>query len=254
MPEPTRDFVRPIHMKRVAVAAVAALLVLAGCGSSQQQSVEQADTTEGSASTVGSCAGDSPEVTNARTLARVDLDGDGTAEAVKLTGGGGECANTVFARTGKGFVSSDPVDGPPVTSALAVTAPGQDGQLLVTRAEHPRGGYQLRVYAADGDDALTELEVDGNPLVPFVATDVQEHPLSIDCADGGLVLTEAVLHEPMGAQPTWDITRTSYAVDGASVRMGTTEDVADNVCTAELGTKYPELVKHTAFASCGAGG
>ena len=51
-------------------------------------------------------------------------------------------------------------------------------------SEHPRGGYQLRVYAADGE-ALTELEVDGQPLVPFVATDVAGAPVSVDCGDEG---------------------------------------------------------------------
>ena len=56
------------------------------------------------------------------------------------------------------------------------TSPVSDGQLLVTRADHPRGGYQLRVYAADGRRARPSSTVDGQPLVPFVATDVQEHP------------------------------------------------------------------------------
>ena len=251
MPEPESSLVRPTAMKSLALLAL--VLVLAGCGSSPRQGKEGADTTGSEASTVGSCAGDSPAVKNARTIASVDLDGDGTAEAVKLTGGGGECANRVFARTGTGFVSSAPLDGPPVTSASAVTAPGSDAGLLVTRADHPRGGYQLRVYAADSGE-LTELEVDGNPLVPFVATDVQERHVSIDCADGGLVLTEAVLHEPMGAQPGWDVTRTSYAVDGTSVRKEATEKLAGNVPAQELAAKYPDLVKHSAFASCRAGG
>ncbi len=201
MPEPTRVPVRPIPMKRL--VAVAALLVLAGCGSAEQGSADEPKETAEPAQ-VGSCATDAPTVTDAPVVAKVDLDGDGEADEVKLTGPGGECGNTLFAQVGDGYVSGPLAVGDPlVTSAFAIAPPGRDSQLLVTRAEHPRGGYQLRVYAADGD-ALTELTVDGQPLVPFVATDVPLGQARVDCTDDGFIVVA-------GAQ------RTTYAVDGTHV-------------------------------------
>ncbi|MCW2849744.1 MAG: hypothetical protein JWR90_3718 [Marmoricola sp.] len=144
---------------------------------------------------------------------------------------------------------SAPSGEPSVSSASTITVPGLPDQLLVTRQEHPRGGFQLRVFAPKGG-AWTELEVDGRPLVPFVATDVQEHPLSIDCTDGGFVVTEAVAHQPAGVAFAWDVRRTTYAVDGTQVTAGQPVEVADNVLPKQLSTTYADLVKHTAFAGC----
>ena len=116
--------------------------------------------------------------------------------------------------------------------------PGREGALLVTRQDHPRGGFQLRLYAA-GPDELVELKTDDGPLVPFVAPDVQERPLSVDCADGGVVLTEAVAHKPPGVIFAWDIQRTTYAVEGGEVTAGETEEIADNVLPAQLRRSTP---------------
>jgi hypothetical protein len=232
------------------LACLTVLLLLAGCGSGEQKGGENgAADSSGSTPMVGKCAADAPEVQVARTLATVDLDGDGTAETVKVTGSGGECPNTVFAKVGSRSFAAPTDDGPPVTNAFGVAIPGRTGRLLVTRSDHPRGGYQLRVYAA-GPAELDELQIGGNPLVPFLATDVQEHPFSIDCGDGGLIVTEAVAHEPPGVAAAWDIRRTTYVFEGVRVTPGTTAEVADNVLPSQLGQKYPDLVRHTAFASC----
>ena len=229
---------------------VVTLLVLAGCGSAEQNTQDKSEPQAAAPSKVGACAVDSAAVTGAKTVATVDLDGDGSGEKVKLTAPGGECGNTLFAELGDGYVSiSLESDAPPVMSAFTVAPAGDGGQLLVTRGNHPRGGYQLRVYAATAKE-LKELTVDGQPLLPFVATDVQEHPWSIDCSDDGLVFTEAVPHEPPGVAAAWDIKQTTYAVDGGSVSKGTTEEIADNVLPKDLSTKYPDLVKHSAFESC----
>jgi hypothetical protein len=246
--EPLRSRLRPINMLRALMVVV--LLVLAGCGSAEQGSSgsKPGSDQESGAAMVGGCAADSAQVTDAKTVATVDLDGDGTAEAVKLTTPGGECNSTLFAKLGEGYVASAVPADPPVTGAFGVDL-GSSGGLVVTKADHPRGGYQLRVYAA-GTDKLAELQVDGQSLLPFVATDVQEHPFSIECADGGLVLTEAVAHEPIGVVPAWDIKRTTYVVDGTSVQKGATAEVADNVLTNQLAAKYPDLVKHAAFTTC----
>jgi hypothetical protein len=238
-------------MMRTFAVATAVLLLLAACGSAETNKAPAADkqATTGTAS-VGACAVDSEAVTAAKTVARVDLDGDGGAEAVKLTAAGGKCPSLLFAKQGDGYVvTRAALPAPPVASAFGVAVPGEDAQLLVTRQDHPRGGFQLRVYAA-GDGTLTELKHDGATLFPFVATDVEEHPASIDCADDGIVVTEAVPHEPVGIAPAWDVRQTTYTLGDGKVTAGPTKEVADNVLPKQLAGKYPDLVKHSAFTSC----
>ncbi|MCW2762269.1 MAG: hypothetical protein JWR85_2470 [Marmoricola sp.] len=241
-------------MKRLLACSAAALvaLLLAGCGSGEPASAGDKDAgkAEPGSAKVGPCPIDSPAVTSARTIATVDLDGDGQGDPVRLTRPDGDCASLLFAQVGDGFVEAQlPVGEPPLSTAFGVQVPGREGQLLVTRQDHPRGGFQLRVYAAGADD-LAELKVDGHTLVPFVALDVQEHPLSVDCTAGGVVITEAVAHEPAGVMFAWDIKRTSYAVDGSQVTPGASQEIADNVLQNQLAKTYPDLVKHTAFKSC----
>ena len=134
-------------------------------------------------------------------------------------------------------------------SGYGVDVPGRQGSLVVTRQNHPRGGYQLRIFALD-NNVLTELKHDGETLFPFVATDVEEQPASIDCADNALVVTKAVPHQPVGVVAAWDVQRTTYTLENGTVTAGPTEEVADNVLPKQLGTKYPGLVEHAAFASC----
>lgn len=166
------------------------------------------------------------------------------------SGDGGETASASPSPTGAPTV---PSDEPPVSSSYAVDVPGESGPLQVTEQRHPRGGFQLRVFAPDGA-TWRELRVDDQPLLPFVALDVEEHPWSIGCSDGGLVFTEAVAHEPAGVAFAWDIKRTTYAVEGSTVTPGTTQEIADNVLPAKLTADYPDLVKHTAFTNCRATG
>ena len=237
------------------MAVLASCLLLAGCGSASTGEAGQgkASAGNGGAPTVGRCPADAPAVVSARTVTRADLDGDGRAEAVKLTAADGDCPNLLFARLGGHYVSAQlPVGAPVVSRAFAVEVPGREGALVVTRQDHPRGGFQLRLFGA-GSQGLTELRNGEDPLVPFAALDVQEHPLSIDCTDGGVVLTEAVAHEPPGAVFAWDIKRTTYAVDGTEVSGGSPQELADNVLPRQLDSKYPELVEHRAFESCRAG-
>jgi len=234
---------------------VVTVLCLASCGSPEtEKSGGSAEKDKTTSAKVGQCAADSPAVVSARTITTADLDGDGRSEAVKLTAPDGDCANVLFAKVGEGFVDAQmPVGAPPLSKAFAVNVPGREGALLVTRQDHPRGGFQLRLYAA-GPDELVELKTDDHPLVPFVALDVQERPLSIDCAEGGVVLTEAVPHKPAGVMFAWDIQRTTYAVEGGAVTKGQTKEIADNVLPQQLKSKYPELVDYSAFKSCRAAG
>ncbi len=241
----------------VATASLAATLLLAACGSAEQSASGPASPSAGQSSgnqvdggKVGRCPADAPAVKGARTVAEIDLDGDGRPEPVRLTAADSACPSLVFAQVGDAYLAGQlPLDGPPLSSAFGVQVPGETGELLVTRQNHPRGGFQLRLFVP-GTDELAELEVDGQSLVPFAATDVQEHPLSIDCTEGGLVVTEAVAHEPPGVIFAWDVRRTTYALDGTVVTPGPTEEIADNVLPAQLEKKYPELVKHAAFPTC----
>jgi len=253
MVEPTRSRLRPIPMTRVLIVPVLALvLLLTGCGSGESSSSKDEDDSKDAASTasVGGCPVDSPAVTDARPIAKADLDGDGRADVAKLTAAGGDCSSFVFARLSEALVTTQlPAGSTPLSAAFGVEVPGREGALLATRHDHPRGGFQLRLYAADGGK-LVELKTRGRSLVPFIALDVQEHPLSIDCVPGGVEVTEAVAHEPAGVASAWDVRRTSYAVEGAEVTKGESSEIADNVMPAELEAEYPELVRHTLFQSC----
>ncbi len=231
-----------------ALGAALATVVLAGCGSAEPSGTTAASGAQRS-DPGASCAVDAPAVREAAVVAEVDLDGDGTPDRVRVTGPGGPCGDQLVASVGETLVSTPLATGPAVTGGYAVVLPGRDGQLLVTRADHPRGGFQLRVYAA-GEEGLVELRSEEETVVPFVATDVEEHPFSIDCTDGGLVLTEAVAHEPAGVVAAWDVVRTTYAVDGTTVTAGPTREIADNVLLGQLAARYPDLVRHTAFAGC----
>jgi hypothetical protein len=244
MAEPSETGVRRIPMKQA--AAVALLLLLAGCGSAESDS-NAATSKPSSSSTVVGC------LQEGRQLTRADIDGDGVPEEVRLEPPSAkDCPYGLVAVTSgsKVILAAQPSDeDPPVTSAYAVAPQGQDEQLVVTKADHPRGGYQLRVYAA-GSKELVELVSAGRPLLPFVALDVKEHPWSIDCSADGLVFTEAVAHEPVGVAPAWDIKQTTYTLDGATLTEGPTKEIADNVLPQDLDAKYPDLVKHSAFESC----
>ncbi len=244
------------------VIALVALAALAGAcgddgssGSSDERpaatsSSTPAEPAEAVAADVAGCAPDSAAVTGAREIAEADLDGDGTTEEVRLTGAGAECSGVLFAKVGDGFVwGKVPAGTPPLRTAFGVRL-GEGSDLLVTRQEHPRGGFQVRLLARSGEQ-LVELEREGGEtLVPFVATDVLEHPLSVDCDGDALVLTEAVAHEPPGVRAAWDVRRTTYEVVDGKARARGTEEVADNVGDAQLEKKFPELGAHTMFASC----
>ncbi len=185
----------------------------------------------------------------ASAVALLVLSGCGSAEETNkdTAAGAQESSSPAPSPTG---TPSAPADEPPVSATFEISVPGLPNPLLVTKQAHPRGGFQLRVFSPEGS-TWTELQVDGHSLIPFVATDVQEQPLTVDCADGSIVITKAVAHKPAGVAFAWDIQQTSYAVEGGQVTAGETKEIADNVLPQQLKAKYPGLVKHEAFKSCG---
>jgi hypothetical protein len=239
------------------LGAVLVLALLVGCGSAEQGRGEEAgsapvESSRPSPSVVEEpgCAPVAGAARITKVVARADLDGDGTADPVGLTLDGDPCPGRLWAELGDADVTvALPAGEPPVDSAFAVAIPGRTGEVVVTRQDHPRGGFQTRVFAwADG--TLAELEVAGSPLVPFVATDVQEHPTSIDCGEDVLTVTEAVAHEPAGVVFAWDVRRTTYALRDVTVTRGVTREIADNVLPAQLRKEYPELERNAVFPGC----
>lgn len=242
---------------RPQVLAVAALAVLGlsvvGCGNDDNPYAKPTPSVSRSAADdhVGSCPSTSAALRNAKEVAAVDLDGDHQVDQVKLTAADGPCPNLIFADTAKGVLAAQvPTDGPPVTTVQGFRLRANAPQLLMTRQDHPRGGFQVRLWSSDGSRLRELTDPDGNPLVPFVATDVKEHPLTIDCGGEGLVVTEAVPHKPSGVMFTWDVRRTTYRVEDGRAEVTHSSEIADNVLPDQLQRKFPELAGQEFFKSC----
>jgi hypothetical protein len=187
-------------------------------------------------------------------VARADLDGDGATDAVRYAAGSADCPAGLVAEV-DGQALRAPLQGDlPVTdgASVAVQVPGRTGELVLVVQSHPRGGFQARLFGYAGD-TFTELRDDGHPVFPFVATDVTGTPLTASCTRDGFTITEAVAHQPVGVMPAWDVVRTTYAVDGNTVRKDGTEEVADNVLDRQLQDRYADLVSHSLFPDCRVG-
>jgi len=239
--EPRSGPSRPIRMTRTLMVTLAAAgMLLSGCG--EQPSVPPKQVSEALAGCTQ--AQSKAAVRHAGAVpAEVDLDGDGSPDKVLLTRDDGPCPGVLFTTVKDRRYSAkvrDPA-GLELSSATRVSLPGRDGDLLALRAEHPRGGFQVQVYGFD--DALGEVTADGQPVVPFVATDTTDSYLSVTCADGELVVRQAVAHEPPGIVFAWDVRETRYAVDGLRATGGATREVADNILDQRLGREFPD-VKH----------
>ena len=193
----------------------------------------------------------SDQIGSAPSLAPADLDGDGTGNNVQYLAGSGRCARVLFARVGGKRQGVKVTGDLPVRlqASRAVAVPGRHGDLVMLVEEHPRGGFQAHLYGyARG--RFEELLAHGNPVLPFVATDVSDNPFTAGCTEGGITVTQAVAHQQVGVLPAWDIVRTTYAVDGNAVTPRGSEEVADNVLDAQLHRDHADLVTHSLFAHC----
>ncbi len=175
--------------------------------------------------------------------AQVDLDGDGTPEDVDANAASSDCPGAVSAEVDRNLASAPIKDATPVTSVFGVTLEGHEGQLAVVRQDHPRGGYQLHVYALDGTK-LTELTDGDQPLVPFVATDVRPISATVDCQGSTIVVDQAVA----GSGGTWDVRRTTYTVDGSTATKSGSTVVASNATPKKADQLMP--AGSAVFASC----
>ena len=120
--------------------------------------------------------------------------------------------------------------------------------LLVTRAEHARGGAQTRVYVGG---AVELTDTSGNPLVPFTATDSRATAhVSITCVTGGLQVTTATPTVPGGVLVAWDIDRTTYRVDLSGAHASGHERLATSVPERTLRAKWSDLAHDRLFVGC----
>jgi hypothetical protein len=223
-----------------ALGTLLTLTVLAaasGCG-------QEGGTT--SAPATDACAG------KGTTVVRADLDGNGSVEDVRLTGqGSGPCAHRLLAPGGAAY---DVAGLGLVTTGATVIHLQGDGApdlVLLSTKPHPRGGSQPHLFGAGGSDGLTEVTADGQPVVPFVATDGGGAPMTATCTkDGGIAVVTGTASEPPGVVLAWDLSRTSYdIVDGRAVHPQTAvlqKDVADPVLRKEM----PELFDGSLFSDC----
>ncbi len=222
---------------------VAALLGLAGCGS--QSSTGEPPSATGTPTLFGDCRADDPSLEQAAVLADVDLDGSGVPAEVGWVPPetASPCSGSLVAtldgevtalRLGDTVLEAD--------SARVVQLSGSGRQLLLVHADqHPRGGYDLRLFGAD-EGRLGEALQDGRPLLGFVATDGGAAPATATCTpEGGIALFEARTHEPPGIVLAWDVYRTTYSLDGmTAVRVGE-DQVRDGIADPTLRKEMPQL-------------
>jgi hypothetical protein len=238
---------RRTGMRATAVGSVVFLgLVLAGCGD------DEPDPASVGTAPATACPSNRDATV---VVARADLDGHGARETIGYQPSTAHCGAYLVA-TVDGRTSTTPLDDDlPVRSAssFAISVPGHVGDLAVLRQEHPRGGFQIVLVAWSAGAGLSTLDVDDHPVFPFVATDTESTPLTARCVEGGVEITQARRHAPIGVVPAWDVERTTYVVNGTSTTASPAQEVADNVLEQQLRAKYADLVHHRLFENCRVG-
>lgn len=236
---------------RVVMCPTVLALVLAGCGT-ESGSVESA--TPGRA-LFGDCKADDPALGGAAVIAEADLDGSGAMSEIAYVSGrsGGPCAKALFTTVdgepSAMSMTNTPID---VDSAEIVRLSGTGRQLLMLRElAHPRGGYMVHLYGA-ADGVLGEVLANGEPVVGFIATDGGMPPGTAECTDdGGIAMVTAMTHEPPGIVLAWDVTRTTYSLDGNSARQTASPQIDKGVADPTLREEMPQLFEPEGYlADC----
>lgn len=218
---------------KAAAVVLGCLVTLAGCGSATSSSGSSDSREKSSASS--SCASDAAAFAQSTPVGTADVDGDGKPDAVKLTTGSKECPARLIAHVAEGYVGGElPGDDPAPASAFGVSLTGHDGDLLVTQQDHPRGGYQLHVFA-DGPDGLVELKDGEQPLIPFVATDTRPIPYTVDCTGNSIEVNEAVAR----SGGTWDLGQKTYSVEGSVAKRTGVSVLSSNLSPKRIDQLMP---------------
>jgi hypothetical protein len=240
-------------MRALGTAALtAALLATSACG-------QRTDPAPGGSAEEAGWHGCTAEqaASSGRRLALADLDADGADDEVRLVGTAEASCAGLVAVIGDRAVGAD-LDGvrldPSSARVVHLTeqsdAPAGRDLLLVGEPAHPRGGRQMHLFAADAHE-LGELTVQGNPVLPFFATDGGGAPMTATCTpDGGFAVVSAETHRPPGIVLAWDVGQVSYRVDGTRVVRTGAETVKEGAADPLLRKSMPELFSGRYFTDC----
>lgn len=170
---------------------------------------------------------------------------------VKLVPAGeGPCGGGLVTRSGSSVSGVDvhALDLDPDTARVVHL--GERDLLLVLGGFHPRGGFQPHLFGLDPD--VGEVTVDGRPLLAFVATDGGGTPTGARCGrDGTIDVLTATTSKPPGIVLAWDVTRTTYRLDGNQAVETGSEQIRDHVADPTLRKAMPDLFDPEAlFARC----
>ena len=238
---------RPTSMRTpttISVLLVLALLGACGAETTHTEPVRPAQW--------GDCTLDALETAGGTEVATISDAGTAETTVRLVPPGDGPCAGGLVARSDSGVegLAAAGLDLD-VDSARVVTLAGGDEILLVNGGAHPRGGFQPHVFAFD--DGLHEVLVEGNPLLPFVATDGGGLPATATCRDdGGIDVLAATTSEPPGVVMAWDVQRTSYRLDGGEATRTGTRQIRDHAADPVLREEMPALFEPDGFFSdCG---
>lgn len=236
-----------------AAGVVAALILAAGCG--PQAPAGEADDHPNQPTSRGACTQDALDAGHGQRIA--GLGGGGDPVALWLVRpGAGPCAGGLVARTSHGVEGVDvsDLDLVPATASvvrLEATSPGGTTELLLVHGgRHPRGGFQPHLFALTG--GLHEVRVDGDPLLPFVATDGGGTPTTARCGDHGRIeVLTATTSEPPGVILAWDVQRTTYRLVEGEAQQQDSEQIRDHAADPVLRKKMPQLFEPDGFfADC----
>ena len=249
---------RPTSMRTTAMLSGLLLAVLVtGCGTETPVDDSVDDSAGDAASAAwGRCTVDGFTAAGRRLGALEDGSGGSTPVRLVAAGEEGPCAGGLVARTAAGVQGVD-VSGLDLDAASAqvVTLHGSDGHgprelLLVTGGAHPRGGFQPHLFTTYG--GLHEVTVDGDPLLPFVATDGGGLPATARCGDQGTVeVLTATTSEPPGVVLAWDVQRTTYRIGESTVEETGSAQIRDHAADPVLRKEMPQLFEPDGFfADC----
>jgi hypothetical protein len=247
---------RPTCMRTSVLATLVPLAVaalVAGCG-------EQGSSGAGDdqAATWRDCTDAAYDEADGPAI-RVPTGGGGTV-TVKLPTSG-PCGGGLVARVPGGVAGLDvgELDLDPSSAEVVrlsgAESPGEPVALLrVDGGVHPRGGFQPHLFVVTDRPtaSVQEATVDGEPLLPFVATDGGAAPMTATCTDdGGVALLTATTSEPPGVILAWDVERTTFHIPAPGSVSSATAQVEDHIADPLLRKKVPELFEPGAlFANC----